>query len=586
MNRPTITSPLTWLAVLALTTSPLVAQTSAVPSLMTYQGFVTDAANQPLHPATPKNETIIFRIYNHPTSDNVANIKWAERQEATVFQGNFSVLLGNGQPNGAEPKPNLSDVMVSDKLYLGIKVGSNDEFTPRQQLLPNAFAFRAKVAETALTANTVGNSLSLNGNNVELTHNLKTGGNLDVDGRSDFDGFSSVGASSVTGTLHLSQGATGQLSNGDWDLRVEDNANTYIQLNSPDNHYAGLTFGRHRKGAHGAIYYTPQEAFEFRTNEITRLFIGSTGNVGIGTTSIAAGAKLDVNGLARFNGFTSDANASITGQLSVSTDLHVDGSTNLDGFTSDGTSAVNGFLTVSRGSSGQLSSSSAPLRVEDNENTYLQLNSPDNHHAGIVFGRHGRAQDGAIYYTPAEDLLFTNNNNTTRMTIKNNGDIEIPGKVKITGDVEIAGSLTTEGATPRHKLKIKGDFSKWREITKFNVKDWLGDEDGGRIRVLLINRHTKQMRNMTLDVYMDNNVEANGENGTKCHVIDNYGGEYETNLNTTAKQEIYTAHAWFWIHNYDHQNVDGTASAAYTDGYDFEFLVAPNIIATIYLYDQ
>lgn len=571
MNRPTITRPLTWLAALALTASPLLAQTSAVPSLMTYQGFVTDAANQPLHPGTPKNETIIFRIYNHPTSDNVANIKWAERQEATVFQGNFSVLLGNGQPNGAEPKPNLSDVMVSDKLYLGIKVGSNDEFTPRQQLLPNAFAFRAKVAETALT---VGNSLSLNGNNVELTHNLKTGGNLDVDGRSDFDGFSSVGASSVTGTLHLSQGSNGQLSNSDWDLRVEDNANTYIQLNSPDNHYAGLTFGRHRKGAHGAIYYTPQEAFEFRTSEITRLFIGSTGNVGIGTTSIAAGAKLDVNGLARFNGFTSDANASITGQLSV------------DGFTSDGTSAVNGFLTVSRGPSGQLPNSGAPLRVENNANTYLQLNSPDNSNAGIVFGRHGRAQDGAIYYTPAEDLLFTNNNNTTRMTIKNNGDIEIPGKVKITGDVEIAGSLTTEGDTPRHKLKIKGDLSKWREITRFNVQEWFGDEDGGRIRVLLINRATKQLRNMTLNVYMDNNVDINDEPGTRCHIVDNYGNEFDTNLGRGGKTPMYRFSDWFYIHNYDHQNVDGTASAAYTNGYHFEFLCKPDIIATIYLYDQ
>ena len=70
---------------------------AAVPELMTYQVYVTDADNAALADTEPTNYEVEFRIYDNSTGGNIV---WAESQVVTLFQGNLSVLLGNGTELG------------------------------------------------------------------------------------------------------------------------------------------------------------------------------------------------------------------------------------------------------------------------------------------------------------------------------------------------------------------------------------------------------------------------------------------------------------------------------------------------------
>lgn len=153
------------LALLALANS-LSAQTTSVPNLVNYQGFVTDNDGNPIANTTPENKTVEFRIYE---GANGGDALWGESQVVTIFKGNFSVLLGNGleidsdTPSGGET---LAAVFNDDDRYLGVKIQGESEFSPRQRLVTTAFAFRSKVAETV--ENSAIGSLQIEDNSISM----------------------------------------------------------------------------------------------------------------------------------------------------------------------------------------------------------------------------------------------------------------------------------------------------------------------------------------------------------------------------------------------------------------------------------
>ncbi|MEM9481447.1 MAG: hypothetical protein AAGA58_17495 [Verrucomicrobiota bacterium] len=129
-----------------------------VPDAMNYSGYLTDALGDPIAPTQPENKRIQFRIYNSATSSNVADLLWGEEQTVTVFKGNFSVVLGNGTGVPEKPASSGRTVLatvfsdgVASEYYLGITPEGGSELTPRQSIITSAFSFRAKVAETAET---------------------------------------------------------------------------------------------------------------------------------------------------------------------------------------------------------------------------------------------------------------------------------------------------------------------------------------------------------------------------------------------------------------------------------------------------
>jgi hypothetical protein len=110
---------------------------------------------------------VIFRVWDSATASGAANLVYSEKQVVTVFQGQFSVLVGAGADVAGEDAKgptnvDLAEVFDGSERYLGVTVAaavapatvqpSDVEITPRQQIVATAFAFRAKEAETVVSS--------------------------------------------------------------------------------------------------------------------------------------------------------------------------------------------------------------------------------------------------------------------------------------------------------------------------------------------------------------------------------------------------------------------------------------------------
>ncbi len=153
--------------VLAFTASAALAN---IPNAISYQGRVTDSTNQLIGAGTPTDRKIVFRIYDHQTNTN--GLLWSEEQTVTIFNGEFSVILGLGVnlANG-EPRGPLEGVFNGPQRYMEITVDdgngtldTNDPpISPRQQITSTAFAMQARVAQTVdASAQPDGNSSRFN----------------------------------------------------------------------------------------------------------------------------------------------------------------------------------------------------------------------------------------------------------------------------------------------------------------------------------------------------------------------------------------------------------------------------------------
>lgn len=140
------------------------------PSLMSYQGHVTDASGTAIGNSSAVNRLITFKFYTVASGGTPV---YAEAQTVTISGGDFSVLLGNGTgvsglagPSAPANTPfiTLSSIFTGT-VYLGVTVddgtsAADPEISPRQQIVSAAYAFRAKVAEGLLDASLQTNMLA------------------------------------------------------------------------------------------------------------------------------------------------------------------------------------------------------------------------------------------------------------------------------------------------------------------------------------------------------------------------------------------------------------------------------------------
>jgi len=160
--------------------------TSAVPGTISYQGRVLNSAGGLVGAGTPVNRTVIFRIWDHPSNTLAGNLLYSEQQTVTIAEGEFSVLVGQGTgtsiqtfgysetnkgPSGS-PAVSLPNVFGGATRYLGVTVAAgasiqltDNEITPRQQIVGSAFAFRARFAES-IGSNGVSAITAVDGGNV------------------------------------------------------------------------------------------------------------------------------------------------------------------------------------------------------------------------------------------------------------------------------------------------------------------------------------------------------------------------------------------------------------------------------------
>jgi len=85
------------------------------------------------------NYTVIFSIYDHPTTGSpTSGYLWKETQTVSVTDGIFRVMLGSSTAFPANFNFNWSG------LYLGMKVNSDNEMTPRIEMTAVPYAFNAE----------------------------------------------------------------------------------------------------------------------------------------------------------------------------------------------------------------------------------------------------------------------------------------------------------------------------------------------------------------------------------------------------------------------------------------------------------
>ena len=100
---------------------------ASVPGRINYQGYLTDAASQPINSTV----SIIFRLYDAQTGGNQL---WSETQSVSVGNGSFNVQLGSITPFA---------LPFDNPYYLGIQVGADAEMQPRLALASSGYAIQA-----------------------------------------------------------------------------------------------------------------------------------------------------------------------------------------------------------------------------------------------------------------------------------------------------------------------------------------------------------------------------------------------------------------------------------------------------------
>ncbi len=288
---------------------PLSAQTvtSAVPAFLSFQGRVTTPAGAIVGAGTPVNRTVTFRIWNHPSDSLAANLLYSEQQVATISEGEFSVLIGQGAATTGAPlgysettkgKPTVTiadaGVFGGAVRYLGVTVDDGNagtvdpEISPRQQIVTAAYSFRAKYAEslgsngtsslTALDNGNVGIGVANPGAKLEVNGSIAAANNIAANGT---DGF----------TFRTTGDADGGLfSPADDTVVIRTNAAERLRVTS-----AGLSI------TSGALYspsyrftspgdvdgglFSPADGVvAIHTNNTEKMRVDPTGRVGIGVT--------------------------------------------------------------------------------------------------------------------------------------------------------------------------------------------------------------------------------------------------------------------------------------------------------------
>lgn len=115
---------------------------------------------------TDGSHSVVFSLYT--VSSAGSNI-WTETQSVTTTKGLFRVSLGSVS--------SLSAVNFNqDTLYLGIKVGTDTEMTPRLRFNAAPYAFMAETATLALNSNTVDGLTFASGKTLTVNNSLTLSG--------------------------------------------------------------------------------------------------------------------------------------------------------------------------------------------------------------------------------------------------------------------------------------------------------------------------------------------------------------------------------------------------------------------------
>ena len=120
---------------------------------------MTDASDVPLE----GSHDITFRIYD---AESGGALLWEETQSVLIQSGVFSILLGGTTD---------LDLTFDNPYWLAIKVGSDSEMTPRQQIASAGYAIRAEKSDSAISADMADDTQKIAGKNIDTPTSADNG---------------------------------------------------------------------------------------------------------------------------------------------------------------------------------------------------------------------------------------------------------------------------------------------------------------------------------------------------------------------------------------------------------------------------
>ncbi|MBN2058087.1 MAG: hypothetical protein JW782_04780 [Candidatus Saganbacteria bacterium] len=143
-----------------LSTILVASSLASVPGQISYQGILKDSAGSPL----TGSYSMTFTLYDAASGGTSV---WTETQSVSVEAGLYNIQLGSVSTLSAS-------VFNGSTRYLGVKVGSDAEMTPRVVMVTVPYAYRAAIADTALTSSTTVDADTVDGFHASQTPTANT----------------------------------------------------------------------------------------------------------------------------------------------------------------------------------------------------------------------------------------------------------------------------------------------------------------------------------------------------------------------------------------------------------------------------
>lgn len=504
--------------------------TSAVPGFISYQGRVLNSSGGLVGTGTPVSRTVIFRIWDHPSNTLVANLLYSEAQTVTVSEGEFSVLVGTGSANPTQtfgysettkgpPTTSLANVFNGATRYLGVTVAAggviattDNEITPRQQIVSSAFALRAKFAET-LGSNGATSITTVDGGNVGVGNtnppalftvtgsNTGTSSNapqLAITDSADTNErlvFGVDGTGNSTGFIQATKVGTGAQN-----LLLNPNGgNVGIGMSTAPTGKLDVAGGIKASGTGGHTFntgdldgglFSPVDGVvTLQTNGSERVRVDGTGNVGIGTALMNAGRKLTLGGAGGI--CIGEEQTAGTTSLIMSLSAVTNGYANIQAVKNQGGSL--GDIVLNGGGGNVGIGMTAPPQKLSISNGVIYQDAINGWEDVFQIARGGVVKAGISMDVAGTSLrLFTGASSATpRLTISAGGNVGIgttsPGRRLHVGDEGVSGSV---GVIRVGHNNGAGSFRTWDfgigDSSIFGATDNFGFRDlsGGTIMTM------------------------------------------------------------------------------------------------------